>query len=131
MTHGNTFVKAATQGGADSGGGGGLPGTWTLVASGLETVQQNTTHDVASLPLPSNLPGVLEAYFFVCSPGSKNPAGETSLQQGSTVTAPPNNCVNYSLVVDGTANAIARIRGGGTLITNLDVVWAVYKVVLP
>ncbi len=127
----NTFVKAPTQGGADAGSGGGPPGTWTLVASGLETVQQNTIHDVASLPLPGSLPGILEIYFFVCSPGNKNPAGETSLAQGSTVTAPPNNCVNYGLVVDGTANSIARIRGGSTLIANLDVVWAVYKVILP
>lgn len=126
----NTFVKAAIQGG-DDGGGGGPPGTWTLVASGLETVNAGSTHDVVNAPLPANLPTTLEVYVFVCSPGNKNPGGETSLSEGTTVTTPPNNCVHYGLIVDASSNVTARIKASNTLASPLDVVWALYKVVLP
>ena len=129
----NTFVKAAAQGGDNAGGGGGgLPGTWTLVDFGVVSMPQNTTTEVLAVPLPTDTPPTETIYMMIVTPIDKSPGGDISLCQGSTVTAPPNNCIFHSMVMGNTGSISFQLRSGTTLPgISPEIYWAVYKVVLP
>ncbi len=109
----------------------GPPGTWTLVDSGTTGIAQNSTVDLSSVPLSTVSPAK-EIYMAVVTPLDKSPGGDISISQGSTLTAPPNSCIYYSMVIDSSSNVTLRIRSGTTLPgISPSLNWAIYKVLLP
>ena len=112
-----SYVKAAAQGGNDTSGGGGPPGTWTQLASGFIPVNAGAEMTIATVQTPD--PGSV-VLAFVCDDGQSG----TRVFQGNTGAVPPAGSCVYCLRSSGTSTALNVRIAAGTI--NLS--YVVYMV---
>lgn len=115
----NTFVKAAAQGGNDSSGGG-PPGAWEKISSGVLSISNNQSVD-ESVGFPPST-GV---YMVLATQVDAN--GAAQVVPGNVLTAPPTTTVYYALIT-WAGGVILRFRGGSA-INPTTINWAIYQVI--
>lgn len=113
----SSHVKAAAHGGPDASGGGGPPGTWTLIhqdQTAIAAGQTLTLRQVASAP-------TLIYVAFVSLTG----AGSNHLCPGTTAAAPNTSTIVWDLVANGGSIDLKARAGAGISADQLT--WALYS----